>query len=511
MNIETRKTAVKINEAVAGCGSEVLTETDIILPDDCPDFQRILQIDANVRIREKEVSPDRVILRGDAEFTVIYIPDPDMTEMCAKSVKATANFTDVCEAKGVSADMKIKASADISNIEYNLINGRKLNVKATVSTSLKAFRQSENEIISDIESDEPIETLRKEIFTFRQENADEYTVTVADKLDVPQSCSSIADVLKINAAVRGSDVKLISGKAIIKGNLKVFTLYVGAETMKPEFMEHEIPFTEILDIPGVDEGMDCDVEYSTVSVYYETDESGREIGVEITLCVSADVTGSESTLVLNDCYCRGCDIHLTKKVCTIDRIAAFLQPRFNVKGVAELDGDCPPIARICNVTATPSINDITLENGNADIKGVLDMCILYLTEDAGMPICSAKASVPFEHKADAVSVSDAKIECIAHLTDCSFSAANDRAVSVKASLALSLKIICGEKVDIVEEIRTSDAEPVKRAPIVIYFVQSGDTLWSVAKKYRVSADDIAEINSLDASKPLPAGAKLLIP
>ena len=243
MNIETRKTAIEINEAVAGCGSEVLTETDIILPESYPDIQRVLQIDATVSIQEKEVGPDRVILRGDAEFTVIYVPDPEMTDMSAKSIKATANFTDVCETKGVSADMKIKASADIDNIEYNLINSRKINIKSSVSTSLKAYRQSETEFISDIESDEPVETLRKEAMTFRQEADDDFTVTIADKLEVPSSCSSVADILEISAAVGENEVKLISGKAIIKGNVRVFTLYIGSETQKPEFMEHEIPFT----------------------------------------------------------------------------------------------------------------------------------------------------------------------------------------------------------------------------------------------------------------------------
>lgn len=511
MNIETKKTAIKINEAVAGCGSEVMTETDLILPESYPDIQRILQIDSTVRIKEKEVGPDRVVMRGDVEFTVIYVPDPEMTDMTVKSTKATANFTDVCETKGVSADMKIKAGADISNIEYNLINSRKLSIKATVSTNLKAYRQTETEFISDIESDEPIETLHKEVITFRQEADDEFTVTVADKLEVPSSCSSIEDVLNISASVCDSETKLISGKAIIKGNINVCTLYVGAETQKPEFMEHEIPFTEILDLPNVDEGMECDIDYKIDSIYYETDDSGRLIGVEITLCVTADVTSRDSAFILSDCFCRGCDIQLSKKVCTVDKIAEFIRPSFTVKGVSEIDENCPPAAKICNIAAMPVIDDIVLQDGKANVNGHLDMQILYLTDDDETPIYSTKLQMPFEHSVDTDDIQEAKIECTSHITGCSFSLADDRHINIKANILLSLKLICGEKVDIVEEIRTTEASPVKKAPIVIYFVQSGDTLWSIAKKYRVSPDEIAEINSLNPSHELSAGAKLLIP
>ncbi|MBQ7718341.1 MAG: DUF3794 domain-containing protein [Clostridia bacterium] len=511
MNIETKKTAIKINEAVAGCGSEVMTETDIILPDAYPDIQRILQIDATARIKEKEVGPDRVVLRGDVEFTVIYVPDSEMTDMSVKSAHTTANFTDVCEAKGVLQDMKVKAGADISNIEYNLINSRKISIKATVSTNLKAYRQSETEFISDIESDEPVETLHKEVLTFSQEADDEFTVTVADKLEVPSSCSAIEDVLNISASVCDSETKLIAGKAIIKGNINVCTLYIGAETQKPEFMEHEIPFTEILDLPNVDEGMECDIDYKIDSVYYETDDSGRLIGVEITLCVTADVTSRDSALVLSDCFCTVCDIELSKKVCTVDRIAGFFQPLFTVKGTAEIEEPCPPAAKICNITASPIIDDIELKDGKANVKGHLDMQVLYLTEDDETPVYSTKSKILFEQSVDADGIEEAKIECTAHMTGCSFSLADDRHINIKAAVSLSLKLICGEKVDVVEGIRTTESAPVKKAPIVIYFVQSGDTLWSVAKKYRVSPDEIAEINSLNPSQELSAGAKLLIP
>lgn len=514
MDIETKKTSIKINEVAAGCGSEVLTETDIILPDSYPDIARIIQIDATAAVKEKEIGNDRVILRGDAQFTVIYVPDPQISDMCAKSITASSKFTDVCEAKGVGADMQVKSGAEITDIEYSLINSRKIHVKATVSTTVKAYRQTETEFISDIESDVPIETLQKTALAFRQEADDEFTITVADKLEVPQNKSAIADILKVDACVTDSDIKLITGKAIIKGMVGVSTLYTCADTGDIDFFGSEIPFTEVLDLPSVGEEMDCDVDYKVGSVYYETDDDGdgaRMIGVEISLTVTIDVTSRDSAVLLSDCYCKECNIDLVKRVCTIDHIAAFLTPQVPVRGNITLGDDAPSASKIYSVSAVPDINDVTLENGKAVISGMLDANVLYLTDDSEMPIHSYRAQIPFTHEEDAEGITDAAIECSAHLTDCSYSLADSRNINVKASLSLTLKLICGEKVDVVESIQTSECENTQRAPIVIYFVQNGDSLWSIAKKYKTTINEIAEINGIDASLPLIAGTKLLIP
>ena len=95
MNIDTQKSSIHYDEAIVGCGSEVFAETDIILPQNCPDISRVLQIDAAANITEKEAGGDKVILRGEVEFTIIYIPDPQMSDFPVKSIKASAKFTDV--------------------------------------------------------------------------------------------------------------------------------------------------------------------------------------------------------------------------------------------------------------------------------------------------------------------------------------------------------------------------------------------------------------------------------
>ena len=56
------------------------------------------------------------------------------------------------------------------------------------------------------------------------------------------------------------------------------------------------------------------------------------------------------------------------------------------------------------------------------------------------------------------------------------------------------------------------AEPVADVvPATTYVVKSGDSLWSIAKKNRLSVGDLAAANNLKTSVPLHEGQKLLIP
>ena len=47
--------------------------------------------------------------------------------------------------------------------------------------------------------------------------------------------------------------------------------------------------------------------------------------------------------------------------------------------------------------------------------------------------------------------------------------------------------------------------------ITVYFVQNGDDMWNIAKRYHTMPSDIVSVNSLDENAPLYVGQQLLIP
>ena len=57
-----------------------------------------------------------------------------------------------------------------------------------------------------------------------------------------------------------------------------------------------------------------------------------------------------------------------------------------------------------------------------------------------------------------------------------------------------------------------DEEKAKklRPSITLYFVQEGDSLWDIAKKYRTTTDDIIRENKIEDSSLISSGMQVLI-
>ncbi len=514
MNIEEKKSGISFDEAIIGCGSQVLAETDIILPQHCPDILRILEIDASAHIKEKEVGGDKVILRGEVSLTVIYVPDPQMSDSPAKSVTAVASFTDVCQAQGVTPEMKIHSIADVSSADYSLINSRKISVKASVHTEIKAMRRGVTEFISDVTGDVNIETLKNEVKAFCQQMDEEYEITVSDRLDVPAGKPTAAEILKITPAIKEYDAKLLSDKCVLKGICSVSTLYVSRSDMQLQFMEHEIPFTEVLDAPGATEDMDADVDFNIFSIYHETDESDdgiTAIGAEIKMCVSLSIAGEQTATVLSDCYSPDCEISTSRKLCKIDRVEKMAHPQISIKGELALPDDSPPISRVCNISSSPFIERVVHEDNIINLEGGLKISLLYLTSDPDVPLCSFKGTVPFSHSVNIDSCTDFMVDCHIHGESLSYTLPDDKTISIRAGANAAVKIICSDSISVIEEIKAEECDKSSTCAIVIYFTQAEDTLWTVAKKYKTTIEKITVCNNISPSHTLSPGTKLVIP
>ena len=66
------------------------------------------------------------------------------------------------------------------------------------------------------------------------------------------------------------------------------------------------------------------------------------------------------------------------------------------------------------------------------------------------------------------------------------------------------------EIELITGIEQIDSVQTADGNITIYFVQSGDTLWNIAKRYCVACSEIIKINSLKDENIKP-GTKLMIP
>ena len=84
-------------------------------------------------------------------------------------------------------------------------------------------------------------------------------------------------------------------------------------------------------------------------------------------------------------------------------------------------------------------------------------------------------------------------------------------VELRCILGIDADIIRRRKDNIITDVEVSDISADEDRGIVIYFVQSGDTLWDIAKRYAVPMASIIRYNDIADPDKLAVGERLFIP
>ena len=81
---------------------------------------------------------------------------------------------------------------------------------------------------------------------------------------------------------------------------------------------------------------------------------------------------------------------------------------------------------------------------------------------------------------------------------------------MRCILSINANVIRKREIEIFEGVDICEDEGKKESKVVVYFVQSGDSLWDIAKRYRVPCSAVCEFNDM-ADDRVKCGMRLLFP
>ncbi|MDR0406274.1 MAG: DUF3794 domain-containing protein, partial [Clostridiales bacterium] len=281
----------------------------------------------------------------------------------------------------------------------------------------------------------------------------------------------------------------------------------------------EAPFTEIFDVAGADENMTADLRFAVKSVAYDAEEDSdgdcRILAADVRVGFTGRVTRQFEVEVVEDIYSTETELHVTRSTALLDKMVADTQTQITLSDAAALPAESPDIARVYNVIAKPYLASARVEHGKAVVEGVIDTYILYLSDSPENPLSAYKHETKFNRSLDAEHARDDML-CDVHLdvSGISYTIGGAREVQLRCVLGIGVRVISSDKIEYVSDI-TADAEavavPKTKCAIKIYFVQKGDKLWDVAKKYRTTAERILQANEIAEEAELAVGKQLIIP
>lgn len=505
-NMQINKGNINLKEKLSHGATSALVEGDIILPDGSPDVVEILCADAKAKVTDAEYRSGRLLVSGCVEFSALYTPDDANCEL--KAMSHNFDFSVSVDIKGTENTV-FKTDAITEHIGFTLVNSRKLSCKVMVSVKALGTEEKHYEPIIEMSGDD-IEFIEKKYSIYMPLSETCSYIEVNDLLTVPEDMADIGEILKVDAYATLSDVRTMSDKVMVQGDIHINTIYTASgEKGKTVCVSHKVPFTEIVEATGADEEsvvkVDLGVCKILASVKGDLNGDTKIISAECVLSACVKVSKTVATSLIDDCYYLSGKTETKQEKMKICEYVTSESVRLVEKQTAEIPKD----VQVKEITACFSkviFKNAYWENGYANVSGNIITYLIY-RDQLGNIRCSVTESEVNWKKALAEPCS---IEASMNLGT-QTTAIEEKDVKITANVDLYIKALKEKEVNILTDCEQKEEEKNETKPsMVVYFVKDGDTVWSVAKKYCTRADKIKRANNLDSEK-LEKGKRLLIP
>lgn len=518
MSLELVKKAVRLNQPIGEDTTQTVVENDIIVPDIKPDIARILLLDGDAWVSNTETAADKLLIGGTVRYKILYISDdPDQP---VKSITTTTGFQYPMEIPNTRQGMQCRVKCDIEHMEYEILNSRKVNVKAILSLYGKVANQLEQYVTQDFEGVEGIQVLRNTINVNSYIGDTESECPIREMLEIPAGKPAILEILRSDAKITGKDYKLTDNKVIAKGELNVSTLYIGDdETRSIQFMEHEIPFTQFIDLPGVNEDTYCnlDIQLGEMSFDAEEDADGefRQLKCETNLNIYTECFGKKEIELVEDAYATHARMALEKEQLTLEELVSENKSQIILKESIELDENSPDISELFNVLGKLSLSGSELSDDRIVVEGVVGANILYLANNEDQPVLCTDREIPFKQSIEVKGVKGGMgLDVEMEIEHCSYSILSAKEVDVRFVIQLNTRVSKQVSVPVISkasELPLEDKRSAQQPSVTIYFAQQDDSLWKIAKRYMTTVDELIKNNDFEAQGMLSQGEQVIIP
>ena len=496
MNFKPEITELKLNETLFTKRVTENVQGDIIVPDTKGDIGKILQTDGVAVIDSKEINGGRITVSGTVYVNILYAPQDGGID----SMNTSMNFTHV--AKTEYDDVRLFTDCRIKSVDHSMYNTRKINVKATVNLKLEGKREICPQILSGCESDGIVECRKAQITSVPVYISTSDVIPFRETFDIPSGCPSAESILKCSANFTDRDFRLLSNKAVIRGNVSVSVLYKGEDgsVTKCEFTH---PFTEITDAHGAQEDMKENIRATlspfTAEITSNGDGDRRSFFVEGKIYVETNAYENEPVEVITDMFCTEIPLELTTRAVP-DGVSFSTTMISQIKDIINSGS----IKEITDIVSRPVIENVSVNAGTLSVSGTADTELLC--RDGNDNFFTVKKSVPFICNGSFEGANPiATAEIINPVAECAGGNAEIRmTVAVNAEGSASDGILCVTDATVSEK-TSSDNIP----SLTVYYARSGDTLWNIAKNFMAPVKNIREANNL--GDVIKEGQKIIIP
>lgn len=517
MAVELIRKQIGLNEMTRKETVQVVKERDIIVPDGKPDMQRVLYLDGEINIDQIDVQDDRVVYKGQLDTTILYVPENNTREVY--TMKGSIPLEDFVILDGVNSNQHVAFNYNIEHMHWNILNERKLNVKAIIQVGVEATKPKEMELVTEVRGEAAVQTNTGTLSVVRPAQSGTEKLVVKDELTIPQGKGSICEILKMNTTIKEEQVKRTDSEILYNGIIELSTMYKSQDEEKPiEVVKHRIPFAGSSDVTKPDEEVywNCDLSVKPIYMQVCPDYDGEDRVIEVECIVEAkyNTFDQNTETIIDDIYFPGKKVTMTNNTEDYMTLAAKGAAKTSKKDMITMENGAPMQDQIFSVTLKPIIEEKQVNGDKLTINGMLEAKMVYVDPESINMVQTVMEMIPFSQDMTLEGLSkDSYIEAKVQPKDIEVGVYNKNDVMLEYALDYMVNAYNKGEVQTIDEVTVADMnkEELNNYPsMTVYIVKKGDTLWNLAKRFNTTVQDIVEINDLDENAPINIGQKLII-
>jgi hypothetical protein len=510
MSISTERKILNLNKVLVKESISKWIEQDIIVPDSKPDALKIVNITVTPYINDMQVlDGGKVKITGRINYFVIYnVSDPVFN---TRGLFMSYPYTETLNVEGITKESILNIVPITKNVIFSLPNERKISVKSEILFKIRAKTPVTINLITKFNTDKDIEYKIKECdfnnILFKKKSI------IASKEDVmlPKQAEDFFEILKLDVKVINTEYKESYNKIMVKGDMDISLIYL-SEDREDSFkrLNLQVPFSSMVELPSINENSKFDIKYEIQNFNLALNEeitTTKTFSLDYEIEVEVNMFEEQRIEYIEDFYSQSQDLRYSEE--SVELVKREVEMFKNIEVVENISNILSPNTRLIDYTLDVSNIEPTLNSNIVKLDGNAKISLLIFNlENMELENKTIDVLINEEFRIDDIN-QDTRIYLELKNSNINIiPQGNDLEVRIKIDVYSNIEDVI--KLNLIDDIMEEKLDISDLDSMNIYIVKQGDTLWSIAKKYKTSIGKIAKINNIEDVNVLDKGQKILV-
>lgn len=488
--------------------AEQAIDCDITLPEYFPAIQRVVKCALTPCLANVQKAGGRITAEGAGILSVLYLSEENSLRCFVQNIP----FSRFVEARDLE-DAECSVRARTEYVNCRVMSGCRIDVHGSISLRFTCFARAEQKVLCGCEG-KGVQIKTQKTGFCNLTDCCERGFTVSETFELGSGRPSALQLIRSEATAVLEDTKIVSGKILLKGEVRVRTLYIAetdGETLQSA--EHTMPLSQIIDVEGAQDGcIDClELVVSGLEVSARTDAAGALRLLEVTadLRVSVETYMQGELESVSDAYSTLCEIGVKRKNIRIRRLCDRFSDTCLCRSECSFSG--ASVAQILDLSAGEISCTPTYADGELELRGTVTAELLVRFRDGTVSSTTRQLDYEYRRSLDAGS---GPVECCPSLTvtGTSFLLNGDDKLDIRVEIDITAAVFTVCSLCAVTEIvpDVNSPKPKSAAALTIYFSEAGESVWDIARRYNTTVSAILLENRL-TDETIAEKRRLLIP